>query len=741
MKENETATRSINILPIPFLFQHVTVHRRDQGTPKPLHGRDPGLFLCPFCSATHYKPTQYPQIMAHLASHKWKAIQHGDYIIYSCKLGCGGKPVHFHCYQCPRFYRTKSELLKHLKSHPTLEGQPPPPQGVHPPTGPPPPTGPHVQAIGPPTPLPHLKSELTVDDQPRAEPPPTQPPPPTEPAAITLEPPAALAEPPTPLQPRAEQPAPPQPRVEPATPSHPPSVSGTPKPLRWRDPGLFLCPFCSATHYKPTQYPQIMAHLASHKWKAIQHGDYIIYSCKLGCDGKSVHFHCCQCPRCYCNKGELLKHLKSHSTPEGQPLPPEGLPPPTEPPPLTGPPPPAGPHHVTVHRRDEATPGPLRWRDPGLFLCPFCSATHYKPTQYPQIMAHLASHKWKAIQHGDYVIYSCKLGCEGKSVHFHCCQCPRSYPSKKELLKHLKFHPTPEGPPPPQRVLLGPAELPIPPQPQPPPPPTQPQPAAEPATPPQLEALPPKPRTSVRTKRKSVQCSHCGLSVNGNNMKKHVVRKHSAQPPRYAITTGHHLPSQCVDRNNGVYAVAKSFMGPRVPVHVAKNTGCDMDRCSGRADPGSPKGAAPIPPRCAHVKSLDYCWSDAPHHDPSEEALGRMVDQRWLGDAARSQCLARQKRAESDGAPLVSRVTLGGPQHMHYVSVYEPGPGRYSRTGRLIVRYDSRGRTWRCPCCRSAATAECPHKSVAKWCLFQAAGHLFAGPSSPGPDEEMPSQE
>jgi len=263
----------------------------------------------------------------------------------------------------------------------------------------------------------------------------------------------------------------------------------------------------------------------------------------------------------------------------------------------------------------------------------------------------------------------------------------------------------------------------------------------------------------VTTTRRSVRCSHCGVSVKSNNMKKHIQRKHSAQPPRYAITADHHLPSQCVDRNNGVYVVARSFMGPCVPVHVTKITwglsprvGCDAERCSGRVDDrdclkgASRAGVAAAAQWCAHIKSLDYCTSEAQHAEPCAEALSCMVEQRWFGAATGHQCLARQEQAERDGTPLVSRVTLGGPEHRHYVSVYEPVPGCYSRTGRVLVNYNSQGKTWHCACCKrraaAAAAASCLHKSVAKWCLFQTAGHLFSDhPSVSEPEEEMPSQE
>ncbi|XP_051721647.1 uncharacterized protein si:ch73-341k19.1 isoform X3 [Ctenopharyngodon idella] len=85
-----------------------------------------------------------------------------------------------------------------------------------------------------------------------------------------------------------------------------------PRPHRCHaDAALFTCPFCSTEVCKPRQYHQIMAHIAGHKLRAVEYGDQVIYSCNIGCGKTARHFHCCQCPKTYINKGSLKKHLSN----------------------------------------------------------------------------------------------------------------------------------------------------------------------------------------------------------------------------------------------------------------------------------------------------------------------------------------------------------------------------------------------------------------------------------------------
>lgn len=53
------------------------------------------------------------------------------------------------------------------------------------------------------------------------------------------------------------------------------------------------------------------------------------------------------------------------------------------------------------------------------------------------------------------------------------------------------------------------------------------------------------------------------MSLNSKNLKKHIERKHQ---PIHLVSSTYHLPTQCVDKKNGIYVVAKSFRGPCIPM-------------------------------------------------------------------------------------------------------------------------------------------------------------------------------
>ncbi|KAA0702457.1 hypothetical protein E1301_Tti019019 [Triplophysa tibetana] len=172
----------------------------------------------------------------------------------------------------------------------------------------------------------------------------------------------------------------------------------------------------------------------------------------------------------------------------------------------------------------------------------------------------------------DYVIYSCGLVCGQKAKHFHCCQCPQTYINKAALKRHLcSFHPLPPAAPDPARETpsLPPAAS-DPARETPSLPPAASDPAREtPSLPPAASdplrhpAAPPV----IERKQITVRCPHCGVSLNSKNLKKHIERKHQSI---HLVSSTYHLPTQCVDKKNGIYVVAKSFRGPCIPIHVAK---------------------------------------------------------------------------------------------------------------------------------------------------------------------------
>ncbi|XP_073703771.1 uncharacterized protein [Garra rufa] len=506
-----------------------------------------------------------------------------------------------------------------------------------------------------------------------------------------------------------------------------------PRPRRCHiDATLFTCPFCTTDVCKPRQYHQIMTHIAGHKLRAVEYGDHVIYSCNISCGKKARHFHCCKCPKTYFNKGAIKKHLGSahpitNSTPEPQPVSPPEPPSQQQPAPHPPPEPPsnkqpashskelnlqqAAPHpqeltaspaiekkhvsvqcpqrHITVKQKGQE-PRPQHYHaDATLFTCPFCTADACKPRQYHQIMTHLAGHKLRSVEYGDFVMYSCNIGCgTKKSRHFHCFKCPKTYTSKSDLKRHLcSAHPiSPETQPRPLEIAAHPI---------------------------------------IATRKQiSVQCPHCGLSLNSKNLKKHIERKHlEASHPTPSV-----LPAQCVDKKNGLYVVSESFCEPYTLIHVVKRfwgsshkVMCELDKCNSQVEMA--QSSEVFATQCVHLRSADYTYAIAPSEDLSEHVLTEMVEQKWIGDVRKKQCLKLQNLAKSKGATFTSLVTIGGPDYMYYISIYEPKVSQYSKLGRVLVNYNAKTNTWNCPC--SKGRQSCLHNSIAKWCLYQMKKQLF----------------
>ncbi|XP_050986323.1 uncharacterized protein si:ch73-341k19.1 isoform X3 [Labeo rohita] len=355
--------------------------------------------------------------------------------------------------------------------------------------------------------------------------------------------------------------------------------------------------------------------------------------------------------------------------------------------------------HITVKQKGQE-PRPRRCHaDAALFTCPFCTTDACKPRQYHQIMTHIAGHKLRAVEYGDFVMYSCNIGCgTKKGRHFHCCECPKMYTSKSDLKRHLcSTHPiAPETRP-------RPLEL---------------------AAPPVI----------AKSKKMSVQCLHCGLSLNSKNLKKHIERKHSEA--LHPITSV--LPAECVDKKNGLYVVSESFCEPFTPIHVVKRfwgsshkVMCEMDGCNSQVEMA--QRSELFATQCVHLRSVDYACSVAPSEDLSEHLLTEMVERKWIGDVRKKRCLKLQNLAKSKGATFTSLVTIGGSDYMYYISIYEPKVSQYSKLGRILVNYNAKTNTWNCPC--SKGRKSCLHNSIAKWCLYQMKKQLFENP--PEAEEEV----
>jgi len=237
----------------------------------------------------------------------------------------------------------------------------------------------------------------------------------------------------------------------------------------------------------------------------------------------------------------------------------------------------------------------------------------------------------------------------------------------------------------------------------------------------------PKDHVPSGSKRIRVKCIHCGIELNKKNLRLHIQRKHT--DVKQSITNERHLLSQCIDGENGIFAVQKSFFGPSLPIHVQKRVWganhrimCEVDQCNTNTDFAFRSGLKAF--ECNHIKSLAFCpRSTDETMTLNEEELTEMVQQKWFGEDRKKKCIERQKAASIIGVPLSVEVTIAGPSSKRYISVYEPKTSYYSRLGRVIVVFDSKKITWSCPCNKTKQT--CVHKSIAKWHLFQTQKSLF----------------
>ncbi len=239
--------------------------------------------------------------------------------------------------------------------------------------------------------------------------------------------------------------------------------------------------------------------------------------------------------------------------------------------------------------------------------------------------------------------------------------------------------------------------------------------------------LSPKYHAVSGSKRIRVKCIHCGIEVNKKNLRLHIQRKHTEV--KQAITDERHFLSQCIDSENGIFAVQKSFFGPSLPIHVQKRAWganhrimCEVDQCNTNTDFAFRSGLKAF--ECNHIKSLAFCpRSTDDTITLNEEELMEMVQQKWFGEDRKKKCIERQQAAGIIGVPLSVEVTIAGPSSKKYISVYEPKTSYYSRLGRVIVVFDSKKITWSCPCNKTKQS--CVHKSIAKWHLFQTQKSLF----------------
>lgn len=215
------------------------------------------------------------------------------------------------------------------------------------------------------------------------------------------------------------------------------------------------------------------------------------------------------------------------------------------------------------------------------------------------------------------------------------------------------------------------------------------------------------------------QCPFCDVLINRFNLKRHIDRKHTKEQTQ-DINARRHLTGEIIDKANGIYAVLDVSQGHSVPVHVQLKTSgtnhhflCEHSECQICMD---------VAHLCQHIRSATYITSPAQTEALSPFVLDALVTVKWVGQGAKEDCLKRQELAHNNNAPL-SVHTNGLPETKKCISVYEPTISHYSRTGRVMVVYDSEVNTWTCPC--TDLRRSCIHTDVAKWHLFQTQHNLF----------------
>ncbi|XP_072567723.1 uncharacterized protein [Paramormyrops kingsleyae] len=237
-----------------------------------------------------------------------------------------------------------------------------------------------------------------------------------------------------------------------------------------------------------------------------------------------------------------------------------------------------------------------------------------------------------------------------------------------------------------------------------------------------------------------MKCPHCGLSLLKKNLKAHMMRRHSNRSLDVYLAC--HLQCVCVDETTGLFAVQRTGHGFSVPVHVQRKTWgrshsvrCELEECQQYQLLAQRSGLGYS--LCEHIRSLDYCRETVKEVFLQEAILMEMVVLKFFGKDKAAACLRRQTAAQMTHVPLCVRVDFGGSSSQICFSVLEPEIHSFCRLGRIFVTYNAQRNTWHCACAKPRIS--CPHKSIAKWHLFQTERDLFQSnvPLSSGPPSLM----
>lgn len=166
-------------------------------------------------------------------------------------------------------------------------------------------------------------------------------------------------------------------------------------------------------------------------------------------------------------------------------------------------------------------------------------------------------------------------------------------------------------------------------------------------------------------KKNRITCDDCDVELKKKNLRIHIRRKHTTV--KGAITLQRHLLCQCIDSKHGIFAVAKYFSAPSVPIHVQKRIWgvndkvmCELDQCNASAELAQRSGLQPF--ECCHLQSLAFCpKDDGSSVNLKEETLTEMVKEKWFGESRKDACIERQCMANKEDVPLSVAITFHGP--------------------------------------------------------------------------------
>ncbi|XP_055082353.1 uncharacterized protein LOC117381996 [Periophthalmus magnuspinnatus] len=491
----------------------------------------------------------------------------------------------------------------------------------------------------------------------------------------------------------------------------------------------FHCPFCAPKWYRPTGKSKIELHLKIHFNRAVRFAGYTIHRCRRTCR-KTSHYHCPYCKSTLLRTLDFTRHLqlcrgKDAAETAAQFLTAEDTTEPGNATPVSNKEekekPKCAPQlctageqngqpnqsvHVTVQRGD-SLPNLEKCSNCSNIHCPFCSTKMFRPSKKSRIVEHLKKHFNYSVKFEGFTIHRCRRTCR-TVPHYHCPYCKSSVLRTMDFMRHLQVCKSKDA------SLIA----------------VQSPSAAEDmskmanATPVYKNITWKRPNLKQK-KNTHLKCPKCHLVFYRKNLKKHIERKHSLQ--ELDISAFSHLKSECVDPQNGVYAVHNIIRGVSRPLHVQlKMQGevecfsCDSSLCQSKLELARSEVKSY---KCKHLQSVSNCTSFPSSPVLPQSILAEMARKKLFAKSKIKVCTDRQILAMQNNVPLSVQLMMGNPPYKKFISVYEPNISVYSRLRRIIVSCNEEKNLWYCPCSRTKRT--CVHKYVAKWHLFQTDRSMF----------------